>query len=389
MRASLLLFVASSVRSWYIPFNIRIRQWGELPHPRGPAVLITNHQHVDEGEIVYTRTYLRHPDVPIVAVNSRRTFETGFFAARLPWTAPFMRHVNPSALWHAFGLLPIENHLHSRALISLAEEVRRAHGDLALDALLAQDVVQKLGLAGCRLSDLWKPAYFARAQATVKLANLNQPYRREALENFRATMTADIAAVVERVRAGATFYVTPEGDFSRDGFMRPMRNGLTDAVLPVAEPWLCAIAYDPFRGRRLSMLYRIVRPADPDDLGTSLAAARAVTTSALLATFLCAADAPFEASAAVASVRAQLHALPDGVFVDPELARAPERAAREALTVLVRLGILAADGPRYRLTATRTDARFPHVADMLTYQRNMLEETRAAAARLGQRLSGP
>jgi hypothetical protein len=377
-----LLFLATGVRYCYLPTKIRIRQWGVLPNPRGPTVLITNHQHVDEGEIVYSRTFLRHPHIPIVAVNSRRTFETGFFAARLPWTAPFMRHVNPSPLWHALSLLPIENHLHSRALISLAEEARRVHGDIPLETLLAGDVVANLGLTGCTLADLWKPAHFARAQATVKLANLKQPYRREALENFRATMTADIATVVERVRAGATFYVTPEGDFSHDGFLRPLRNGLTDAVLPVAEPWLCAIAYDPFRGRRLSMLYRIVRPARPGDLTTSLAAARAVTTSALLATFLCGVDAPFAAAAAREAVRARLDALPAGAFVDPELRRDPDAVVAEALSVLVRMGFLAADGPRYRLTETRADARFPHAADMLSFQRNMLEETLAAAARL-------
>lgn len=377
-----LLTIASFARRLYLPFKIRIRQFGTLPNPRGPVVLITNHQHVDEGEIVYARTHLLHPHIPIVAVNSRRTFETGFFAARLPWTAPFMRHVNPSPLWHAFGLLPIENHLHSRALISLAEEARRAHGDIALDTFLAADVVEKLGLSGRTLGDLWKPAYFARAQATVKLGNLNQPYRREALENFRATMTADIAAVTERVKAGATFYMTPEGDFSHDGFLRPLRNGLTDAMLPIAEPWLCAIAYDPFRGRRLSMLYRIVRPANVDDLTSSLAAARAVTTSAMVATFLCGIDGPFEAASAQHHVRGQLAALPSNLFVDPELARNPDAVVRESLTVLVRLGFLAADGPRYRLTTTRTDARFPHVADMLSFQRNMLEETLASAVRL-------
>jgi hypothetical protein len=161
-----------------------------------------------------------------------------------------------------------------------------------------------------------------------------------------------------------------------------MRNGLTEAVLPVAEPWLCAIAYDPFRGKRLSMLYRIVPPANRDDLGTSLAAARAVTTSALLATFLCNTEGPFGAADAQQSVRALLEGLPANVFVDPELQRAPEAVVGEALTVLVRLGMLAADRMRYRLTETRTDARFPHVADMVAFQRNMLEETLAAAARL-------
>jgi hypothetical protein len=377
-----LLLVAATVRRWYLPTKIRVRQWGALPVPRGATVLITNHQHVDEGEMVYARTYLKHPHIPIVAVNSRRTFETGFFAARMPWTAPLTRRLNPSWLWHRFGLLPIENHLHSRALISLAEEVRAKHGDVTLDTILPEDVLAKLDLSGRSLADLWTPAYFARAQATVKLANLKQPYRREALENFRATMNADIAMVVERVRDGATFYVTPEGDFSRDGRMHPMRNGLTDAVAQVADPWLCAIAYDPFRGRRLSMLYRILPPAKPDDLGTSLAAARAVTTSALLATFLCTADGAFGAAEAREGVRAQLTALQPNVFADPELRRDPDAAVTEALAVLVRLGILAADGSRYRLTETRADVRFPHVADMVAFQRNMLEETLAAAERL-------
>jgi hypothetical protein len=107
-----------------------------------------------------------------------------------------------------------------------------------------------------------------------------------------------------------------------------------------------------------------------------------VTTSALVATFLCGVDAPFEASDARTSVREQLAALPPIVFADPELRSRPDAIVDEALTVLIRLGILAAAGKRYRLTAARADARFPHVADMVTFQRNMLEETLAAAGRL-------
>ncbi len=378
----LLLYLTIVPRRLYVPLKIRIRQWGALPHPRGPAVLITNHQHVDEGETVFARTFLRHPDVPIVAVNSRRTFETGFFAARLPWTAPFTRRLNASGMWLRLSLLPIENHLYSRPLVSFAEEIRAAHGDVTVDAILPDDVTAALDLRGVRLAQLWEPAFFARGQAWVKLANLRQPYRREALEHFRDVTARDIAAVVERVRAGATFYVTPEGDFSHDGRLRPMRNGVTDAVLPYAEPWLCAIAYDPFRGRRLSMLYRVVRPANPGDLGTSLAAARPVTASALLATFLSRSDAPFAAADARDDVRAQLGALPETAFVDPEVRRAPDAAVDEALMRLVARGTLAAEGVRYRLTAARSDPRFPHVADMVGYQRNMLDETIAAATAL-------
>jgi hypothetical protein len=130
------------------------------------------------------------------------------------------------------------------------------------------------------------------------------------------------------------------------------------------------------------MLYRIVRPANPADLGPSLAAARPVTTSALVATFLCATDAPFAAAEAQRDVRARLAALPAAAFADPELRRAPDAAVAEALANLVARGTLAADGARYRLTDARADARFPHVADMVAYQRNMLEETLAAAAAL-------
>jgi hypothetical protein len=375
-------YLSCNARNLYLPFKIRIRQWGELPAKRKSALLITNHQHVDEGEIVFTRTYLKHPQIPMLAVNSRRTFETGFFAARLPWTAPFTRKLNPSALWYSLGLLPIENHLHSRALISLAEEIKQKHGDLPLDAFLPGDLIEQLDLSGHTLGELWTPALFERAQTPVKLSALKQPYRREALENFRATMTADIAAAVERVREGATFYYTPEGDFSHDGRMRPLRTGITDAMLPVADPYLCAIAYDPFRGSRLSMLYRVLPPAKLDDLASSLAAARPVTTSALLATYLCTVDGPFAADTAKRAVRKQLDTLPAGVFPDPELERDPDAVVTEALTVLVRMGMLRAAGKDYVLTGSVADARFPHVADMIAFQKNMIEETLAAAARL-------
>jgi hypothetical protein len=373
---------AALARRSYFLTNRRIRHWGSLPRRRGPTILITNHQHEDEGEVIFAEAIMRDPRIPMIAVNSRRTFETGFFAARMPWTAPLTRTFNPAPLWRSLGLLPIENHLHSRPLRSLAEEIRAKHGNLPLATILPGEVLAKLDLAGRSVADLWTPEYFQRGQSWVKLGALKQPYRREALENFRATMTADIADVVRNVEAGATFYVTPEGDMSVDGFMRPMRNGITDAVLPIATPWLCAIAYDPFRGTRLSMLYRLVEPANSGDLGTSLAAARAVTTSALLATYLCSTADAFAAEDARRAVRERLATLPANVFTDPELEADPDNATNEALTGLIRMGFLCARGTMYEPAQERTDPRFPHVADMLTFQRNMLVETLAAATRL-------
>ncbi|MGC1381912.1 MAG: hypothetical protein WA814_12920 [Candidatus Baltobacteraceae bacterium] len=377
-----MLAVTYGARQFYIQFRTRVRQWGHLPAKRGPTVLITNHQHIDEGETITARTFFLHPWKRLIMCNSRRTFETGFIAARLPWSARFTRGINLSLLWDWYGVLPIENHLFSRPLISLAEELRAAHGDLRLDALLPDETLAALGLNDRMLSDLWKLDYFMAAQAWVKVAHLKQPYRREVLENLRATAERDVAAIVERVRGGATFYVTPEGDFSRDGRMHRMRGGIVEALAPFADLWLCAVAYDPFKGRRLSMLYRVLPLRGTADVGTSLAAARPITTSALLAVFLLDAPEPFATQDAVRAVRERLDSLPANVFVDPELRRDPEASVFNALAVLRKRGTLAAENGRYRLTASRTDARFPHVPDMIAFQRNMFDETLASAQRL-------
>jgi hypothetical protein len=214
------------------------------------------------------------------------------------------------------------------------------------------------------------------------VAQLKQPYRREVLENLRSVTKRDIATIVERVRSGATFYITPEGDFSRDGRMHPMRKGIIDALSPFADLWLCAIAYDPFQGRRLSMLYRVVPYAGVADIGTSLAAARPITISALLAEFFIDGPETVTVADAVRAVRERLDSLPGNVFVDPELRRAPDAAVVNAFAGLQKRATLAREGERYLLTAHRTDARFPHVPDMIAFQRNMLDETLASARRL-------
>jgi len=262
--------------------------------------------------------------------------------------------------------------------------LRSAHGDLPLEAILPVETLEPLRLEGSVLSDLWKPVNFERAHIWVKVAQLKQPYRREVLENLRTVTKRDIAAIVERVRGGATFYITPEGDFSRDGRMHPIRGGIVEALAPFADLWLCAIAYDPFRGGRLPMLYRVLRYAGAADIGTSLAAARPITTSALLAAFLLEGPETFAAQDAVRAVRERLDSLPRNVFVDPELQRAPDAAVVNALGTLRKRGTLVDGGECYRLSARRADPRFLHIPDMIEFQRNMLDETLASAQRLGR-----
>ena len=362
---------------------MRIRQWGRLPLRRGPTVLVANHQHEDESEIICERTFVQGPwRHPVFAASSRRMYEPGFFAQRLPAFA-LARRWNAAPLFLALGLLPLENELSTRPLSSLAHEVSRAHGDLPLREVFREDALRAVPGAS-RCGDLLETRFFDAAQQPVKLSLLNEPYRAEALRALRATVDEDIARICEVVRAGATFYVTPEGFYSSDGRMRRLR-GIIDRLVPIADVWLAAIAFDPFRGRRLSMLYRVVRPADRDDLATSLAAARPVTTSALLATVLARLGHERATRAALrAAVRAELASLPAGTFVDPELRRRPDRCVDEALATLVARATLLQDGERFRTGPVRSDPRF-HGADPIAFQSNVHAETVAGAARLAER----
>ncbi|HTD36538.1 MAG TPA: hypothetical protein VK669_03400 [Candidatus Limnocylindrales bacterium] len=365
---------------------MRVRQFGRLPFERGPAVLIANHQHEDESEIVVQRAFLQGPWRQLFTASSRRMYEPGFFAVRMPWLAPLMREVNAGPLFMTLGMLPLENELSSRPLRSLALAVRERHGDLPLGIVFRPEALAAARGASS-LGDLLAPAFFAAGETRVKLAYVLEPYRGELIASLRASVEEDIARIVGVVRGGATFFVTPEGFYSTDGTMRPLK-GIVEHLVAVATPWLAAIAFDPFRDRRLSMLYRVLRPYDPHDLATSLAAARPATTSALLAQWLLAVGLPFERREAREGVRRLRDALPPGAFVDPELRRDPDGCVDEALDVLAARGTLVLGSGRYALGERRGDPRFHGVADMIAYQNAFLGETVAALYRLARAQRG-
>jgi MFS family permease len=373
----LLVGLTSAIRQPLFATRVRVRQWGRLPMRRGPTVLIANHQHEDESEIVVERGYLQGGLRPLFTASSRRMYEPGFFAIRMPWLAPLMRSVNAGPLFVAIGMLPLENELSSRPLRSIAWTLKSRHDDLPLELVFRADAQATLPPGARNLSDLLRPAFFVAGETRVRLAAVNDPYRSELLAALRAGVDADIAQIVDVVRRGATFFVTPEGFYSTDGRMRALK-GIVDHLVPIARVWFAAIAFDPFRGRRLSMLYRIVPFEGRANLATALAAARPVTTSALLAQWLLAVDLPFERNEARDGVVRLRDALPPGAFVDPELARDAQRCADGALETLHKRGTLVADGARYRLGPQRADPRFPGVADTIAYQAAFLDETAAA-----------
>ena len=331
---------------------------------------------------------MQGPWRPLFTASSRRMYEPGFFAVRMPWLAPVMRNVDAGRLFGALGMLPLENELSARPLRSIALELHPRHGDVPLALLVRGEALAAVPAEAEKLADLLKPAFFLAGETRVKLAHVLEPYRRELLDALRAAVDADIARIVGVVRDGATFFVTPEGFYSTDGRMRPLK-GIVEHLVPLARIWLAAIAFDPFRGRRLSMLYRVVGAVDRDDLAASLAAARPVTTSALLAAWMLSVGLPFERGEARDGVRRLRDELPPGAFVDPELRADADRCVDEALAKLAERGTLVLTGARYRLGGVRTDARFAGVADVVGYQAAFVRETIAALRTLATAGASP
>src|SRR6202035_5466659 len=128
------------------------------PWSRGPTVLIANHQHEDESEIVCERAFVQGAWRPLYTASSRRMYEPGFFAIRMPWLAPLMRTVNAGPLFVALGMLPLENELSSRPLRSIAWTLHARHGDLPLDLVVRAEVLAQLPPGARTLADLLTPA---------------------------------------------------------------------------------------------------------------------------------------------------------------------------------------------------------------------------------------
>ena len=105
-----------------------------------------------------------------------------------------------------------------------------------------------------------------RSRGVVKVSTVREPYRREILDETRANVERDLARMEDVVRRGGTFYLTPEGHYTYDGRMRPMR-GAVERLAPLATIYLVGVSYDPFVSKRLSMLYRVVRLSEGASLG--------------------------------------------------------------------------------------------------------------------------
>jgi MFS family permease len=370
----------------YYHLAYRIRGWGRLPWPRGATLVITNHQHDLDTTASLMQMQLAGPaNITIYSAGSRRMFEPGFMGFRLKWLEWLLRRLDPTALFGALGVLPIENELRTRDLASFAKWGLRKHGDLPIADLFAAEALGELNDAasGKRLSWLFDADVFRFAhERRVRVKWLLEPFRSELIADVRSTIGPDLDRIESKFREGVTFYLTAEGRYTPHGRLNRFRESL-DRLAPLADLiYVIGVSYDVYVGRRLSLLYNLRPPANPQDLRASVKAARPITASQMLCAWIVERSEAFDEADAVEAVRSRMPLLPDGAFVDPELRADPARMARAALAGIVRLGTVVADTGRYRLTERWTHPQFPLVRDMVAFQATFFRETMEALAEL-------
>ena len=279
------------------------------------------------------------------------------------------------------GLLPIENELRTRSLARWAFAVQELHGALPLEQVFRSQLLERYELHGLRTSDLFGRDRLRRSQRqTVSLSELLPPHRREQLETTASRVESDLSRIEQYLEQGATLYVTPEGEYTRSGAMLPFR-GIWQRIAPrTKRVYLAGISYDPFAGRRLSQLYRIVPLRRRDRVVDELKTARPITVSALIGSWLSASDEQeFSPKELAYGVESMARALPPKLFLDPEYANNPQAQLQRAIQHMRQARILAGTADRLRLTKNRRHPQFPRVDDIVAFQARFFSESFQAA----------
>lgn len=387
------LFLATGL-TLFVRSRYRVRVFGDVPNRRQSTLVLANHQHDLDGLVIPSLLNTLRPWTrPVYCVASQRLFEPGFFAVRLSrHFRSVLRRWNLGRLFTGVGVLPMENQPLSRPDASLAYEVMQEFGNARLEDVFTTEALSRYRLRpGARLRALWSRVNAPLSLTDGTLKNLKPAFRRFIRDRERFVIEQQANQLTSVLEKGETLFLLPEGRYSRDGRMAPLRASL-EWLMPLAERvYLFAISYDVFRSHRPDFIGRVVA-FDPRAYGnasslrtlaTALQAARPVTFSQLFAQFVSGLrathgsgrDVSFSASELSAAVGRQMAELPSTVFIDPELHHDLTGVVQSALSNMRRRGWVRAERGRFRLTHVWKTADFPGVQDMVRYQSNMLQET--------------
>jgi MFS family permease len=358
----LALFVAALLKV-YVALAYEVRVVGRLPRPRNGLLVVGNHFANLEGMVLPVALLWSDPWAgPVVSAGSRRMFEPGFLATRLPkWLGRWLTPVNLSRVLKALGVHPIEDRPLNRPLSSWAYLVYSRYGNLPAQEVLEPDYCPP---GAERLADLWRCGQFPQDGPFTSHRALREPYRTAVRTGVRDELEQDLRAIETALRHGATVYLTPEGRMTPTGEMGRFRLAW-DRLHPEARAvYLASTACDPWTHRRMALVTRLLPLGDPARLRLELPATRPVTPAHIVAAALATMPGGGPVSELMARMRRLVRAARDaGAWLTPETA-AVEAWAPKTLQRLARRGIIRVAGDRVEPGPVRQDGRLSHVPDL-------------------------
>lgn len=368
----------------YVHLTRRIRRWGTFEKSKGATLVVSNHVHDLDGMVIPPWLILSRPwRKPVYMVASKRMFEPGFLAFRGPtWLAPLLYRLNMGRFFTLLGILPIENQPLRRPLASWAYAIQQQYGDLPIREVFNPSVCSTLPVReNSRLHDLWTGKAAQASQQFVSLPVARAPFVHALQQNIITEIRAQLITAKLVLIHGETVFLTPEGRYTKDGALSKLRQSLQE-LLPASERLvLIALSYDPYVHVRLALYLRafaVSLPITPTDLAIHLTAARPITITQVVSSWILEQSGSFNPTQVLSGVKYKLSQLPSNVFWVPELYQ-PSHPVTACLKRMRRQGILSGSTPYLRLTEHRTHPEFPDVTDYITYQAQWLRETLSAA----------
>lgn len=379
--APMLAWVVIAVLAPYMKLRYRVRVLGGLPRHSGAVLVVGNHGHDIEGMaipllLLKSQAYGRR----VISAGSQRLTEPGFLATRLPspwgrWLAP----INLFGLLWQLGVRPIENEPLFRPVSSWAYDIYRHYGNLPVsevfvDAFTAQLWDRTDWMAPPRyLRDLWSPRHVMCATEPHAVTILQEPYRSYCKTGVRKHIQQQMEDILRVVDQGDILYLTPEGRYTQDGNLMRFRHFWNEAQSRISDVVFVATSYDLLRPKPLRMWIHFARWDRLRDARLVLASLRPMTASHVVAHVLMSQQG-FDRGQVLERSIELLGEYGSAFIWAQDVKTRPRQVIAQALEFVRHAG--------WPETAVIRDARFPYVADLMTYYENQWQESVGACRQL-------
>ncbi|PSR33127.1 MAG: hypothetical protein C7B46_11175 [Sulfobacillus benefaciens] len=369
-----LAWIVGVVVGIYVKLRYHVRVLGEIPAYYGATLVVGNHGHDIEGmAIPEILLKSRHFGDRVISAGSQRLMEPGFLPTRMPWPwGRWLSRINLGGLLWKLGVRPIENEPLFRPISSWGYTVFKSYGNLLITEVFIQEVVDFLTqgqVPPMFLRDLWSPRYVAIAVTPRAVTILKEPYRKFCKDEIRQRVRRQMDDILSSVGPGDVLYLTPEGRYTEDGRLGRFRHFWYEAVEHIPNVVLAATSYDLLRPGSLHMWIHFSAWNHHDEASSVLTSIRPMTASHLVAHVLKCCPAVSWDQALELAIQLWQEDKDKFIWAN-DLKVDANKVIGQALSFV--------QSSTWEKTGALGDARFPYVADLITYYENQWQETELA-----------